>query len=90
MKKICKECGKEIKGKPVIYDDYYFCTKTLCLGRYLNPEEKMIKNGKCPPCPKCKSENTTLKEDDSDNLKDLCILCFGCGYDERETKPKLK
>ena len=41
MKKICKECGREIKGKPSIYDDYYFCTKTLCLSRYLNPEEKI-------------------------------------------------
>lgn len=27
MKKICASCGKEIKGKPVIYDDYYFCNE---------------------------------------------------------------
>lgn len=39
MKKICKQCGKEIKGKPKIYDEYFFCkdgTKySNCLKDYL-------------------------------------------------------
>ena len=48
--------------------------------------EKTINNGRAPKCPKCGSENTTLKEDDRDEWKDLCILCFSCGYDEREIK----
>lgn len=30
MKKVCKNCGKEVK-KPVIYDDYYFCPNSNCL-----------------------------------------------------------
>lgn len=25
MKKTCHSCGKEIKGTPLIFDDYYFC-----------------------------------------------------------------
>ena len=34
MKKICKQCGKEIKSKPVIWDNYYFCPKSNCLWTY--------------------------------------------------------
>lgn len=46
----------------------------------------IIMNGVMPKCPKCKSRNTTLNEDDTDEFVDLCILCFKCGYDEREIK----
>jgi hypothetical protein len=36
MIKLCKQCGKEIKGKPIIYDDYYFCDKEFCLDKFLD------------------------------------------------------
>lgn len=35
MKKICKQCEKGIKGKPKIWDDYYFCRDSSCLAIYL-------------------------------------------------------
>lgn len=31
----CKWCAKIIKGKPVIWHDYYFCQKEPCLGKYI-------------------------------------------------------
>lgn len=49
-------------------------------------ENERLEIGRILKCPKCGSENTTLKEDDRDEWKDLCILCFSCGYDEREIK----
>lgn len=38
MKKHCKTCGNEIKQKPVIYDDYFFCNKPdiPCVIKYMN------------------------------------------------------
>jgi len=48
--------------------------------------DRTINKGRAPRCPKCGSDNTTLKEDDRDEWADLCILCFACGYDEREVK----
>ena len=35
MKKTCKQCEKEINGKPKMYDDYYFCKEGDCLKIYL-------------------------------------------------------
>jgi len=26
-KKHCETCGQNIKGKPILYDDYYFCSQ---------------------------------------------------------------
>ncbi|MCK6462861.1 MAG: hypothetical protein L6Q29_03540 [Candidatus Pacebacteria bacterium] len=52
--------------------------------------DRSINKGRAPKCPKCGSNNTTLNVDDSDEWADLCILCFSCGYDEREIKIKLK
>ena len=47
MKKLCHYCQKIIKGKPIIYDNYYFCSnnrkisdKRTCLSRYLGEELK--------------------------------------------------
>jgi hypothetical protein len=40
MKKICKYCSKEIKGKAKNYDYYYFCNNIDCLDKYLNEPEK--------------------------------------------------
>jgi uncharacterized Zn finger protein len=37
-------------------------------------------------CPNCGSKNCKLINDKSDNWNDLCILCYECGYDEREQK----
>lgn len=34
IKKVCKHCEKEIKGKPRIHDDYYFCNGE-CIRKYL-------------------------------------------------------
>ena len=34
MKKHCRACGKEIKGKPQIFDDYYFCQNNVCVFSY--------------------------------------------------------
>lgn len=48
--------------------------------------DRTINKGRAPKCPKCGSNNTSLKEDDRDEWADLCILCFKCGYDEREIK----
>jgi hypothetical protein len=43
MKKLCKYCNKEIKGKAKNYDYYYFCNNIDCLDKYLNePESKII------------------------------------------------
>ena len=42
MKKICKYCGKEIKGKTKNYDYYYFCNNIDCLDKYLNEPEKNL------------------------------------------------
>jgi len=33
MKKICETCGKEIKKKPLIYDNYYFCNEECLRNR---------------------------------------------------------
>lgn len=48
--------------------------------------DKHINKGRAPKCPKCGSDNTTLEPDDRDEWEDLCIICFACGYDEREKK----
>jgi hypothetical protein len=42
MKKVCKYCNKEIKGKSKNYDYYYFCNNIDCLDKYLNEPEKKI------------------------------------------------
>lgn len=37
MKKHCQSCGLPIKGKPLIYDDYYFHEDgSGCLTTYLD------------------------------------------------------
>jgi len=43
MKKVCKNCGKEIKRKPVTYDDYYFCPESTCLWEW--EQNKIIEQG---------------------------------------------
>ena len=37
-------------------------------------------------CPKCKSQNTIMMTDTSDNFRDLCLVCQSCGYSEIEQK----
>ena len=38
MKKMCQECKKEIKYKPIIWDDYYFCSG-ICKADYIFRKE---------------------------------------------------
>jgi len=43
MIKLCKQCNKEIKGKPKIYDNYYFCNNDLCLKYFLDCLPEAVK-----------------------------------------------
>ena len=42
MEKHCKVCDAKIKGKPVIYDDYYFCNtpNVVCRMRFVDAPNK--------------------------------------------------
>ena len=47
MKKVCYICQKEIKGRPLIFDDYYFCKRNdaECKAIYIFGNNTIEKKG---------------------------------------------
>ena len=39
MKKRCEQCKRNISGRAIIYDDYYFCSSE-CRGAHINASEE--------------------------------------------------
>ena len=40
MKKHCKQCNRDIKGRAIIYNEYYFCSSE-CRTKYIQDEDNL-------------------------------------------------
>lgn len=74
MKKICRQCNKQIKGKPIIYCDFYFCNED-CLDNFkegikLCPRHKGVLANYSEKCT-CGFSKDSFVEDKNDQFSRL-------------------